>query len=93
MFKFNGNQKVWLLGSNHPVTIFGRTEFFTGKAPRYYVQSETHIPGSNMAEAWVNEDALTDVEPVVEVEEKVEETTAPLSAKGKKGIRTTMKKG
>lgn len=84
MFKFEGNQKVWLIGSDHPVTIFGRTEFFNGKMPRYYVVSETAIPGKNMAEDWVNEDKLTDIEPVKEEKAPVENPTV----KGKKGIRS-----
>lgn len=73
-FKFKGNQQVWLEGK--PVTVFGRTEFFNGKQPRYYVQGEG-------GESWVNEDALTDV---VEVEQQDAPVTSGI--RGKKSIRS-----
>lgn len=74
-FKYDGNQQVWLEGK--PVTVFGRTEFFHGKQPRYYVQGEG-------GESWVNEDCLSDIVPIVEGEQ-----TAPVKSgiRGKKSIR------
>jgi hypothetical protein len=75
MFKFEGNQELWVAETKEPVTVFGRTEFFTGKQPRYYVQGEEGF------EAWLNEDALVDVDPNPEVVE-----VAP-QVRGKKSLR------
>lgn len=62
-FKYEGNQKVWIAKHAHPVTIVARTEFFSDRQPRYCVESETHIPGKNMNQDWINEDQLTSIEP------------------------------
>ncbi len=86
MFKFEGNQQVWLIESKHPVTIFGRTEFFNGKQPRYYVQSEEAIPGKNVSEDWVNEDKLSDVQPV-ETETVVQKTDTLGSVRKSTSVR------
>lgn len=82
MFKFEGGQTVYIAENNHPVKVIARTEFFSDKQPRYCVQSETAIPGKNVAEDWINEDKLTDIAPVAIAE-------AASSTKGKKlgGIR------
>jgi hypothetical protein len=85
MFKFEGNQKVFL--GETEVTIFGRTEFFTGKQPRYYVTAEQALPGSNSNEAWVNEDMLSAVAPAPKAA-PAEAAKASVAQKGKKGIRT-----
>jgi len=67
-FRYEGNQKVFIIKNGHPVTILGRSEFFTGKQNRYYIRSETAIPGKNINEDWINEDQLTHIEPVIESE-------------------------
>ena len=64
--KFEGLQRLWIKKNGHPVQVVARTEFFNGKQPRYCVESETHIPGKNMNQDWINEDQLTSIEPVIE---------------------------
>lgn len=86
MFKFEGNQIVWIADNGHKVTIIARTEFFTGKQPRYCVQSETAIPGKNVAEDWINEDKLTVVDPNIIVPAPPA-PVSPYSTRGKKSIR------
>lgn len=86
--KFDGNQKVFLISSNHPVTIFGRTEFFNGKQPRYYIVSQTSIPGKNLNEDWVNEDQLSATPYKQEIPESVKPKTTTLGKKPGGGIRT-----
>lgn len=89
MFKFEGKQTLYIAENGHEVTVIARTEFFNGKQPRYCVQSETAIPGKNVAEDWINEDKLTDVAPVAPVVEgEVLPPTSIPTVKNKKGIRT-----
>lgn len=90
MFKFEGNQKLFIAENGHAVKIIARTEFFNGKQPRYCVQSDSSIPGKNVSEDWINEDKLTDVapsEPVIEGE--ILNPDVVPTAKGKRmgGIR------
>lgn len=85
MFKFEGNQKVFISKNGHPVTVLGRTEFFNGKQARYYVQSETAIPGKNIAEDWINEDQLTNIAPVIEA--PAEEVRKESGVRNRPGIR------
>lgn len=66
-FRYEGNQKVWIRSNGHAVTVLGRSEFYTGKQNRYYIRSETAIPGKNNNEDWINEDQLTHIEPVAEI--------------------------
>lgn len=62
-FKFEMGQQVWLAANGHPVTVAGRTEFMGDRQNRYYVTSDTAIPGKNVGEDWINEGGLTNVEP------------------------------
>ena len=84
-FKFKGNQDVFILKNDHPVKILGRTEFFNGKQPRYYVKSDSVIPGKSANEEWINEDHLTDIKPVLEPDQIKTES----SLRKRPGIRKT----
>jgi hypothetical protein len=86
-FQYEGNQQVWIAKNGHPVIILGRTEFFNGREPRYYVRSDTAIPGKNINEDWINESQLTSIAPVVE---EAPEKPVPQSKPGRRpGIRKT----
>jgi len=89
-FKFEGNQQVWIAKNGHPVKIVARTEFFSERQPRYCVESETHIPGKNMHQDWINEDQLTHIEPVVE---KAPEAPKPAKAGKLPSVRKNGFKG
>lgn len=79
-FKHQHGDKVWIEKSSHPVTIAGRTEFASGKENRYYVTSESQIPGKDGAEDWINEGALTTEAPPPPVVEAAEDGSADTNA-------------
>ena len=99
-FKYEGGQKLWMGATGQPVTVIARTEFFTGKQPRYCVEAEEgSIQGKNMAQDWTNEDMLTDVapEPVAPAEKQPDPRLAtskraasikPAETRGVESVRT-----
>jgi hypothetical protein len=80
MLKYEGNQQVFCIPQQVVATVKGRTEFFNGKQPRYYVVAKDF-------EDWINEDGLTSELPEPEQEEPKSPSVKGKKVRGKAKVR------